>query len=247
MIGEVRACTTLSGATARSDRSRERRGPGLDPEAVERLSNRNQASPNDLKPRLPRVRPDLRPPQRPDQNQTRLRPSHAHTATEPKKPAAGHRGTRLLADLSPQGIGPVLARLGPAAGQAPAVTIATDQHDGVPGDTDPGRAMRRAWWGFGRRVPRHPPVLTVAGDHPGNTVLSDAHTPGCPPTDRTSTLPADHRRGHVGTGSTSRSCPRCPPPGPRRGGAAHASRPALAQRRREVSQHEGRHRAGQPA
>jgi hypothetical protein len=27
MIPEVRACTTLSGATARSDRSRERRGP----------------------------------------------------------------------------------------------------------------------------------------------------------------------------------------------------------------------------
>jgi hypothetical protein len=37
--------------------------------------------------------------------------------------------------------------------------------------------MRVAWWSIGGRVPRHPPVLTITSDHPGNTVLSDAHVP----------------------------------------------------------------------
>jgi hypothetical protein len=40
----------------------------LDPDAVERLSTRNQAPPRDLKLRLPRVRTDLCEPQRPDQH-----------------------------------------------------------------------------------------------------------------------------------------------------------------------------------
>jgi len=130
--------------------------------------------------------------------------THTHTATEPKKPAGGHRGARLLADLAPQGVRPVLARLGPAAGQAPAVTIATDQHDSVPGDTDSGRAMPNAWWSVGRRVPRHPPVLTVAGDHPGNTVLSDAHAPrlrlqptGHPPCPQTTAVAGSIQQGPV--------------------------------------------------
>jgi hypothetical protein len=36
---------------------------------------------------------------------------------------------------------------------------------------DKQHAARVTW------APRHPPVLTVAGDQPGNTVLSDPHAP----------------------------------------------------------------------
>lgn len=135
---------------------------------------------NDLEPRPPRLQAHLRPPPGPDEHQARLRPSHAHATAEPQQPAAGDRGACLLADLPPQRVRPVLARLRAAAGKAPAVPVPADQHDPVPGDADAGRAVTGAWWRVGRRVPRHPPVLSVAGDGELDAVLRDAHLPRLP-------------------------------------------------------------------
>jgi hypothetical protein len=128
--------------------------------------------------------------------EARRQPSQAHPATEPQQPAGGHRGARLLADLAPQRVRPVLARLRPATGQTPTVTIATDQYDGVPGHTpaEPCRVPGGASGGGCHATRQSWPSLVTSHPTPSSATLI---LPDRTPAQGTATLPADHRRGRL--------------------------------------------------
>jgi hypothetical protein len=131
----------------------------LDPETVERLGNRNQAAPGHLEPRPPRVRTasarhsartSTRPAWDPRTHTPRLNPRSRQPVTMAHASSRTSR-RRVSAQSSPGS--------GRPPGQAPAVSIATDQHDGVPATQTPAEPCRVPGGVSGG-------VLTTIGDHP---------------------------------------------------------------------------------
>jgi hypothetical protein len=134
---------------------------GREVEVCERVSGRHQPSVRDLEPRSPRVKANLRPPHRSDENQPLFVPAHTGSPAEAEKPASDHRGTGFLDNLAPQRVDPGLTRLRSPTRQAPPFTVIADQDNLITGEADRRRTMGCSRWRVGRRVPSHPPILAV--------------------------------------------------------------------------------------
>jgi hypothetical protein len=116
----------------------------------------------DLELRHPRRQLNLGSPQRSNEHKPLLGSGAAPASSEAEQSSPDNFRASLFQHLSMERLRPGFFLLWPAAGQAPAFTIVTDQNEAaVSGQTDRGRSVRRSLRSLGCRMPSHNPVAAI--------------------------------------------------------------------------------------